>query len=455
MNKNIKIGILPLLGVFATTLLAGCGKGDGKTHVVFWHTFGKANEALLNSMIKDFEKENPNVVIDAKSQGGYPEIYQKLSSAIAAGDVPTMATCYADHVADYLNSQSVVDLRQYLEREDLAFTPEEGAHTKGNEVIYGVNDYVKGYWTEGHSYQKEGLYSVPYAKSTEVLFYNADFFDEHNLTVPTTWDEMWSLCETIVTEIWKDKDFSGADKDCYALGYDSDSNMFITMCEQYGIPYTTNDNITKESDHYLFNNQDAKNLVKQLKTYFDQHYLLTKGSMPQASYTSTYFTNGKLPMTIGSTGGTTYNESQNFNVGIAPLPGKDATHNSIISQGPSICFLSRCPKPAKEAAWKFYKFITKTTNSAFYALETGYDPVRLSSYECDYYLEKMEEKNIITDVFKVTRTLQDRYFSSASFIGSARARTEVGGIISTYFTNAKGLDKAFEDAYNNCVGFNN
>jgi multiple sugar transport system substrate-binding protein len=173
--------------------------------------------------------------------------------------------------------------------------------------------------------------------------------------------------------------------------------------------------------------------------------------MPVASYTSTKFTAGEIVMTIGSTGGTTYNDSKNFEVGIAPLPYVDSNHKEIISQGPSICFLRRVTKAQKEAAWKFYKFITESTNSAYYAMDTGYDPVRLSSYTCDYYLERMEEDNIITDVFKVTSTLQDRYFSSPSFVGSANARTQVGGIISTYFTGAKTLEEAFQEAYNNCV----
>lgn len=448
--KKSNIAFLSLVSIFASTLLSGCGD-DGKTHVVFWHTFGKANEALLNTMIADFEAANPEIKIDAKPQGGYGEIYQKLSSAIASGDVPAMATCYADHVADYLSANAVVDITPYLESETLGFTAEDGSHMDGNVQKFGADDFVQGYWSEGVSYQTPGCYSVPYAKSTEVLFYNKDFFDRNSLTVPTTWDDMWALCKHIVEDIWTGYDFTDANKDNYALGYDSDSNLFITMCEQKGIPYTTNENITKASDHYLFNNDQAKEMVRELKGYYQNHYLLTKGAMATASYTSTMFASGKIPMTIGSTGGTTYNDSDNFTVGIAPLPYVDATHNQIISQGPSICFLRRVTQEQKEAAWKFYKHITNTVNSAYYAMETGYDPVRISSYQCDYYLEKMEDSNIITDVFQVTSTLQDRYFSSPSFIGSANARTQVGGIFSNYFNNAKTLDEAFNDAYLNCV----
>lgn len=451
MRRINKLLLVSVASLMSASFLTGCDV-DKRTNVVFWHTFGKANQELLDTLIADFEKENPDIKITAQSQGGYPEIYQKLSSAIASGDVPAMATCYADHVADYLKSNAVVDINAYLESDTLGFTAEEGSHTEGGKEVYGADDYVKGYWSEGTSYQKEGCYSVPYAKSTEVMFYNQDFFEENNLEVPTTWDEMWALTKHITEDIWSDKDYSSEkDRDYYALGYDSDSNMYITLSEQYGIPYTTNENITKESDHYVFNNAEAKEMVQTLKGYYQNHYFITKGSMAQASYTSTMFTQGKVVMTIGSTGGTTYNDSQNFKVGIAPIPGVDATHNQIISQGPSICFMRRVSQAQKEAAWKFYKFITKTTNSAYYAMDTGYDPVRISSYTCDYYNEKMEEEGIIQDVFKVTSTLQDRYFSSATFVGSANARTQVGGIFATYFTGAKTLEEAFREAYNNCI----
>jgi hypothetical protein len=45
------------------------------------------------------------------------------------------------------------------------------------------------------------------------------------------------------------------------LGYDSDSNFYITLSEQKGIPFTS-----ATGDHYLFNNAGAKAMVTDLKT---------------------------------------------------------------------------------------------------------------------------------------------------------------------------------------------
>ena len=92
------------------------------------------------------------------------------------------------------------------------------------------------------------MYSMPFSKSTEVLYYNKTFFTEHNIPVPTHWfnesaDDSTSL-EAVCQQIL------AIDPLSIPLGYDSEANLFITMCEQIGSPYTT----AVGSEHFLFDN---------------------------------------------------------------------------------------------------------------------------------------------------------------------------------------------------------
>lgn len=439
--KNKKILVALSCFAFATTLI-GCGGSTGnKTKVIFWHTMGKANQEILEGYIRSFESQNPDIKIEHSPKGGYPEIKTAVENAIAAGDVPTMAYCYPDHVANYLTSNAVVNVDDFLNNPELTFTEEDGL----------VDDFIDAYWEEGLSYDKPGMYSVPFSKSTEVMFYNKTVFDANGWTVPTTWEEMEQLCAII----------KAANPTITPLGYDSDENLFITMCEQYGIPYTTNENITTGADHFLFKNDEAKAMVARLKTWFDNGWFTSQGTSADGGYTSTKFKNGELYMTIGSTGGTTYNYSDNFEIGIASIPGAEATvdggNNHVIMQGPSICFLRRVTQEQKEASWKFYKYIVNASNSAYFGSKTGYSPVRESSFTTDTWLDFVQDESIVAAEDLVRRTisyntiLNDRYFVSPSFKGSATARGEVGGIISTVLTGAKTIDEAFNDAYNNCV----
>ncbi|MGM9873878.1 MAG: extracellular solute-binding protein [Bacilli bacterium] len=442
-----KISNILLIGLAAMSLstLSSCKSGDGKTHVKFWHTMGQANQGLLNRMIAEFEAANPDIVIDAFSQGSYDDVADKIKEAIPSGTTPTMSFCYPDNVADYIEAGAVEELTSYIENSDYG--------------IPDLADYNSSYWAEGTSYQIEGTYSVPYAKSTEVLFYNATVFEENNWEVPTTWDELWTLARQIKAKY----------PTVTPLGYDSDSNLFITLCEQYGIPYTTSHPADGES-YYLFNNEQAKAMVEELKGYYNEGLFVTKGTSPNSSYTSTQFTNGKLVLSIGSTGGTTYNKSLNFNIGVAPLPA-GSKNRHVVSQGPSICFFKRAKANEKVAAWKFYTHITNSVNTANYSISTGYEPVRTSSYSTDVYnayiqtggnintagtafVNRLEEdNNLLATAAKCTSTFYppEQYFTSPIFPGSDTARDAVGGIIPNVLRGTKTVDQAFTDALTQCV----
>ena len=432
MKKPVLL-LSALLMAFGTAALSGCG-GDGKIHVKFWHTMGHENQKLLNAMIAEFNKIYPDVKIDHTSGGDYTALSEKLESAIPAGKAPTMAFCYPDNVADYLSSNVVVDLSSYLEDENLKYTEEDGL----------VSDYQESYWKEGSDYQKPGLFSVPFAKSTEVLFYNKTIFDKYNLEVPTTWDEMWTLCRKVKEEVMpKESSIE------FPLGYDSDANLFITLCEQEGIPYTTNENCTKAEDHILFNNDKAKAMATRIVGYMDEGLFYTKGCLPNNAYTSTYFTEGKIIMSIGSTGGTSYQVSENFTVAVAPAPATVAGESRYVSQGPSICFFKGYSQAQSEAAWNFYKFITRANNTAAYSKATGYEPVRLSSYDIPAYQEYLQGGTLQAATSKATALVKGRFFTSAVYQGSAAARDAVETIFANMYIADRRLDvnTAFANAY--------
>lgn len=423
-------------GLLAVSALTGCGS-DGKTHIKFWHTMGQSNQDVLKRAISEFQAKYPNVVVDHAAQGDYSALHEKLMSAIPAGTMPTMAFCYPDHVADYMASNAVVNIEDYLNDDELKFNAEDGL----------VDDFVDTYWEEGTKYEKSGIYSVPFAKSTEVLFYNKTFFDKYadKISVPTTWEEMWATCKIIKEEIMDAGLEDGLE---FPMGYDSDSNLFITLCEQNGIAYTTNDGISKPADHILFNNAEAKAMITDLAAKYKAGWFSTKNTLPNNAYTSTYFTEGKTVMSIGSTGGTSYNVSVNFDVEIAPAPvtAKETGKNKYILQGPSICFFKKGNDEVKKAAWNFYKYIVRAANTAAYSVKSGYEPVRKSAYELDGYKEYLEGESLQAKVSKVTATIGDQFFLSPVFYGSATARDQVGNIFANVAMDQKTVDQAFADA---------
>jgi len=459
-NINSKL----VLGLLAVTALCACGKntssqidltyvnydqtslGDPKSlkaDVNFWTISGKANGDALAVLITQFNKEYPNITINVTTQGGYPDLEQKIGDAIPAGTTPNLAYCYPDHVANYLDANAVMDVNDFVNDPAIGFLASdaatEGQHEENGTNVYGVNDFVKQYWGEGTAYQKNGVYSVPFAKSTEALFYNKTFFDTYSLSVPTTWEEMWTVCARI-KEIAPDKT---------PLGYDADSNFFISSCEQLGIPYTSN-----TGDHYLFNNDQAKALMTNLVDKYNKGYFVTKATTANGSYASTKYQEQSIVMFVGSTGGTSYAATDNFESGVAKVPHWADHELKIIQQGPSLCFFHRGTWAQKYASWLFYKFCSRSINSAYFATSsTGYDPVRVSSYSTEYYTNWLADNksNTFGKVATMTESLRDNYFYSPVFVGSSNARNAVGEILANVVQNNVTVDAAFNTAISKCV----
>jgi multiple sugar transport system substrate-binding protein len=466
-RKHLSNLILALAGL---TLVTSCGTTQGgtsssaavsseapassettdlkqlKADITFWHTIGKANLDTLNTMITEFNKVYPNITITTTSQGGYDQLKSTISNAIPAGTTPTMAYCYPDHVAEYLAAGAVAKMDDYID------SPKYGLGVDNGLNDGAKSDFIQNYWNEGNQYTVDGaavsgVYSLPFSKSTEVLFYNKTVFDAKGWTVPTTWDAMWELC----AQIKADPTYS--DDAHNPLGYDSDANMYITLSEQKKIAYTSG-----TGDHFLFKNDDAKAMVTELKAKYDLGYYKSQATLGNGTYTSTKFTAGDILMSVGSTGGTTYNYTENFTTGVAALPQADLNDGKVIMQGPSICFFNKATADQKLAAWLFYKFITNTKNSAIWSVSTGYNPVRTSSFSDSVYTTRADTTGAKGLVKTVADFLADSanhysswYYTSPAFKGSSTARLEMGTLMGSVMLGTKTVDKAFDDAMANCL----
>lgn len=308
---------------------------------------------------------------------------------------------------------------------------------------------------------------MPFSKSTEILFYDKDFFAAHadkGLKVPTTWDELWEACEII----------KGIDPSSIPLGYDSADNWFITMAEQMKAGYT---DASKSGDaRYEFNNPEMKAFAQELRGYYEKGYFTTKDLY--GNYTSGLFTNtdpskARAYMCIGSSGGTRHQTpkaedgSQAFEVGIAPIPQYSNTNKKAISQGPSVCLLKggKISDAQIEASWLFVKFLcTNTDFQAEFSMDSGYMPVLKSVTENAKYAEWLANANGFENLnalaVKVGIEERDTYFTSDAFVGSSVARKQVGAllnkVISTKSDELGGdLDTftngAFQDAIDECI----
>ena len=429
--------------------LTGAYDGSQVT-ITFWHTMGADNRTLLEGAIKRFNQMYPNIKVEHQNYGDYDEVFSQIRTKMNAGKQPNIAYCYPDHVATYNKARVVLTLDDLINNTSIiASTGEMMGLTQDQ-----LNDFIEGYYNEGKAYGDGKMYSLPFQKSTEVLYYNKTVFDRLGLEAPKTWDDVENAIQVLKAEYPRS----------IPLGYDSAENMFITLAAQ-NHPNDPNGGYTSATgEHYIFDNDVNKAFTKKFAEWYQKGWLYTPNPTT-SGYTSDYFKkddneDGKIFMSIGSSAGARYQRptptddgSYPFEVGIVSLPQVDVNNPKVISQGPSICIFEDENVQEVYASWLFVKFLTTDAQfQAQYSMASGYVPVIKSVGETQLYKDYLNKANggdfITSLVAKVALEQEAAYFTSPAFAGSADARTNVGNLIYSVFAN---YDLNATDAANNAM----
>ena len=518
MKKKLVALLLLVTMLFAACAsLTSCGAGgedDGKIHIKFYHTMGENLRKVLNQYITVFEGLYPEYKIDHEQIGDYDAVRDQIATEITANKQPNIAYCYPDHVALYNLALAVKTLDGFIDSTDTV------VRADGTTEIVGLTeeqkaDFIQAYYEEGRQFGDGQMYTLPLSKSTEVLYYNKTYFDIcqkiytsdieldingnpvyvtndkgefvldengqkqtkpnpnknneiYNIFVPSDWDEMELICQRIIAvendRLTDEQKANGETAKVVPLGYDSEANWFITMCEQMGLEYTSD-----SGEKFRFNTAEHREFVEKFREWYLNGYVTTKEL--HGAYTSSLFTaktGTKSYMSIGSSAGATHQRpaagtdgSYPFEVGIASIPQFNAESPKVISQGPSLCIFEDTQEKML-GSWLFVKFLTTYVPfQADFSRESGYVPVIKSVSTDAIYSEFLANAdggdNVAALSVKVCLEQEDYYYTSPAFNGSSKARDEVGKLMQNCFkisretTDVPGeIKKLFDKAIKEC-----
>lgn len=462
------------------------GYDGSEVTIKFYHTMSATTlQPILEKHIKEFNKLYPNIHIEHSQIGNYDAVKDQITTELSAGNQPNIAYCYPDHIATYNMAGAVVQLDNLISSTEVVTRADGTTETLGLTQAQ-KDDFIEGFYNEGKQFGDDFMYSLPMSKSTEVLYYNKTFFTEHNIPVPTHW---WctescpanckSSLEKVCAAIKKE------DPKSIPLGYDSEANWFITMCEQLGSPYTS----AEEGNHFLFDNDTNKSFLKRFRDWYGKGYVTTQTIY--GAYTSGLFVDttakNRNYMSIGSSAGANHqcptpdevekkdengqvvvDENGNaiietvypFEVGIVPIPQINSSKPRVISQGPNLCIFNKGNAQEVVASWLFVKYLTTTvTFQAEFGQASGYVPVLKSVASNEVYSKFMGKadgnKYLAALSAKVCLQQESAYYTSPAFNGSSTARTEVNDLlvkcISYTGTDVDAFfNQAFKDAIDEC-----
>ncbi len=436
-------------------------------NVTFWHAMGQAKTAIIQEMITSFNKVYPNITVTVANQGGYGDLRDKIQKSFRTGQHPTLAQVYPDHVTLYMTGDAVQELDSYV-----------------NHSTYGlsqaqVTDYVDEYFAEGKIYDDKGtLYSIPFNKSTEVMYINATWFEKNgflekynlgsietindvktfvrNENAHLTWEDIEEIGKFYISTAEYQALTEAQKLDYYAFSYDSEDNLFITLTKQWGGEYTT---LVNGKGTFAFDNAESRAAMQWYLDGFNAGYFVTASAW-NADYTSDKFTSGNVIMTIGSSAGCSYNDpGDKFVLGVLPYPQRENGQNkAVIQQGTNISLFD-CEDPNEElAGWLFLKFITtwhpelsyEEQPTTIWAERSGYFPILDSLMAHPQYQEFLkggeDGQTLEAIVAEVGYAQAQHYFVSPSFPGTSKCRDQVEILVESILYGDFTMDQAYANA---------
>lgn len=382
VNKMKKIIALALTGILLLTGCSGVGtkKGeqgvskDGKLHLTFYFPVQVGGETakLIEGICQEFSEEHEDIVVDPIYTGNYDDTVTKIQTAIQGGTPPDVFVSLATQRFTMASTGMAMPLDELIEED-------------GKEGEAYINDFLDGFMED--SYVDGKIYSIPFQRSTMIVFYNKDMFKEAGLDPkqpPKTWDEMIDYAVKLTN------------KEHYGVGIALNSGSAQWAFSALAMQNSENgENLaTEDGFHVLF---DTPGNVEALQMILDlqQKYKCMQPGIVQWTDLPTQFLAGQVGMIWHTTGNLeNIRKNADFEFGTAFLPA--GKRQAAVTGGGNFYISNGISKERQRAAWEFIKFATDTKRAAQWSLDTGYVPTRQSCYKTDmikdYYKNFPEAK---------------------------------------------------------------
>ncbi len=369
---------------------------SGQT-IIFWHQHSREREEGMAAMVERFNATNEwDITVNAEYAGGYTDIYNKMVTAIAGGQVPDLVVGYQNESAAYEYAGALTDLTDYV-----------------SHPVWGVDDesdFFEGFFYQDVNTQFGGKrLGFPPNRSIEVMYYNQTWIEKLGYDgPPATWDEFAEMCE------------AATDPDAGTYGYaiSTDASRFFAMVISRGGEIAKAD-----GSGYQFTTPEVKAAMEFMLDLYEKGYAR---KIAERYGDQTDFGNQKVLFTIGSSSGLPYygmaveaGEAGSFEWS-ATAPPHSTSRATVNVYGASVSVPLTTPEQ-QLAAWLFVRWFTEPAQQAEWVGISNYFPVRYSVADNlgDYFVENPRYK----DTFTVLQTSDTK--AEPPFLGYSEVRDMV------------------------------
>lgn len=330
---------------------------------------GGGPDALISALCDEFHDEYPNITINPVYAGTYAETRTKVQAAIKSGNTPAIALMFSIDLYSLLSMDAIYDYDSFV-------TTDEDKEW--------LNGFYDGFMQNSRCGDK--TYGIPWQRSTIILYYNKDAYEEVGLDPeqpPTTWDELAEYAEKL-TKV------ENGTTTRYGIQIPSDKAgyaywMLQTFCTQQNGFNLMNDTGTE----VYFDDERTIKGLEFWKSLSDNGWQAPGTSA--WSTTPTDFLEGRAAMIYQTTGNlTNIKNNATFDFGTAMLPANESYGSP--TGGGNFYLFKGVPEEETEAAYTFIKWMTSDPERvAQWSIDTGYVATRPEAYETQRMIEYTTE----------------------------------------------------------------
>ena len=350
----------PARFALAAALALGLGQtARAQTEVVlnFPVAVGGPVAAIFDDYAATFNAQNPDIRVVPVYTGSYQDTIARTLTQIRGGDSPAMAVLLSVDTFTLYDEDVIAAL------DDLAETDADRAF---------LTDFFPAFLANGQVGGK--VWSLPFQRSTPVLYWNKDAFAEAGLdpeTPPATWAEMVAMGKKLVK-----RDASGA------------VTRWGVRIPTSGFPYWLFQGLTTANDAFLMNADgnetyfDAPGVVEALEFLVSlsaEHGVMAPGVIEWGATPQAFF-EGESAMVWTTTGNlTNIRNNAPFPFGVAMLPANK--RRGAPTGGGNLFIFNTVPEATQKAAFRFARWLTSPEMAADWSIRTGYVAVSPAAWE--------------------------------------------------------------------------
>ena len=312
---------------------------------------------IIDGYAADFEKENPGISVKPIYAGTYQETMVKALTAHKSGNPPVTCVLLSTDMFSLIDEDAIVPF------EELAKSDTERSWMGKFFPAFMENSRTGG-----------KTWGVPFQRSTIVLYWNKEAFQEAGLDpekAPANWQEEAAFAQKLTK-----RDGAG------------NTTQWGMQIPSSGFPYWLFQGLTTQNDVILMNEAgdrtffDKPAVVEALQRWVDLGRTLkvmAPGVIEWGTTPKDFF-EGKTAMMWHTTGNlTAVKDGARFDFGVAMLPAKERRGSP--TGGGNFYIFKKASQAQQEAAVKFAAWMTSPERAAQWGIDTGYVAVRPDAWD--------------------------------------------------------------------------